>query len=72
MQVFSFNARLLSIQRMERKEKEKFPDSKASMEKPFKMYNDTNDITVWLRPEELAKNGWELDQTYATQVKPAY
>ena len=57
---------------MERKEKEKFPDSKPSIEKPFKMHNDTNDITVWLRPEELAKNGWELDQTYATQVKPAY
>ena len=33
---------------------------------------DTNDITVWLRPEELAKNGWELDQTNATQVKPAH
>ena len=72
MQVFSFDALLLWIQRMERKEKEKFPDSKPSIEKPFKMYNDTNDITVWLRPEELAKNGWELDQTYATQVKPAY
>ena len=36
------------------------------------MYNDANDITVWLRPEELAKNGWELDQTDARQVKPAY
>ena len=72
MQVFSFDARLLWIQRMERKEKEKFPDSKASIEKPFKMYNDANDITVWLRPEELAKNGWELDQTDARQVKPAY
>ena len=32
------------------------------------MFNDTNNITVWLRPEELAKNGWELDQTNATQV----
>ena len=39
------------------------------MEKPFKMYNDANNITVWLRPDELAKNGWELDQTDATQVK---
>ena len=72
MQVFSFNARLLWIQRMERKEKEKFPDSKASIEKPFKMYNDANNITVWLRQDELAKNGWELDQTNATQVKPAH
>ena len=36
------------------------------------MHNDTNNITVWLRPEELAKNGWELDQTDATQVKPAH
>ena len=54
---------------MERKEKEKFPDSKGTMEKPFKMYNDANNITVWLRPDELAKNGWELDQTDATQVK---
>ena len=57
---------------MERKEREEFPDSKASIEKPFKMYNDTNDITVWLRPEELAKKGWELDDTDATQVKPAH
>ena len=54
---------------MERKEREKFPDSKPSIEKPFKMYNDANNITVWLRPEELAKNGWQLDQTNATQVK---
>ena len=36
------------------------------------MYNDANNITVWLRQEELAKNGWELDQTNATQVKPAH
>ena len=57
---------------MERKEKEKFPDSKPSIEKPFKMYNDSNNITVWLRQDELAKNGWELDQTNATQVKPAH
>ena len=54
---------------MERKEKEQFPDSKPTLEKPFKMYNDSKHISVWLNPEDLATNGWVLDQTPATQVK---
>ena len=56
---------------MERIEKERFPDSKPAIEKPFKMHNDSKDITVWLDAEDLAKSGWELDRTPATQVKNA-
>ena len=55
---------------MERIEKERFPQSKpATTEKPFKMYNDSKDITVWLDPKALTENGWEFDQTPAEQVK---
>lgn len=51
-------------------EKERFPQSKpVTNEKPFKMYNDSKDITVWLDSEVLARNGWELDQTPDKQVK---
>ena len=32
------------------------------------MFNDNQDITVWLDPEALNKKGWELDVTPASQV----
>ena len=41
-------------------------NSKQMNEVPFKMYNDTKDITV--RLTELEK-GWEMDKTPKTQVK---
>lgn len=54
---------------MERIETERFIDSKpVAMERPFKMFNDSKDITVWLDTEALAISGWELDHTPATQV----
>lgn len=48
------------------KERELSPNSKQMNEVPFKMYNDTNDITV--RLTDLEK-GWEMDKTPETQVK---
>ena len=47
------------------RERERFPDSKAAKEKPFKMYNDDNDITVKLTDLE---EGWQLDKTDSSQV----
>ena len=47
------------------KDRELVPDSQQMNEVPFKMYNDTNDITVRL-PD--LKEGWEMDQTLETQV----
>ena len=48
---------------------ERFTGTKvAAREKPFKMFNDNQDITVWLDPEALNKKGWELDVTPASQV----
>ena len=41
-------------------------NSKQMNEVPFKMYNDTKDITV--RLTDLEK-GWEMDKTPETQVK---
>ena len=41
-------------------------NSKQMNEVPFKMYNDTKDITV--RLTDLEK-GWEMDKTPKTQVK---
>lgn len=47
---------------------ERFTGTKvAAREKPFKMFNDNQDITVWLDPEALNKKGWELDVTPASQ-----
>lgn len=48
------------------KERELSPNSKQMNEVPFKMYNDTNDITV--RLTDLEKE-WEMDKTPKTQVK---
>ncbi|XP_068673824.1 uncharacterized protein [Montipora foliosa] len=57
-----------SKKRVERTERERFPGTKfAAREKPFKMFNDNQDITVWLDPEALNKKGWELDETPASQ-----
>ena len=53
---------------MERKDKEVFPDSKKSKEKPFKLYKDNKDVKVWLGPEDLKNDGWELDKKDPTQV----
>lgn len=57
------------FQRVERKDKEVFADSKKSKEKPFKLYKDNKDIKVWLGPEDLKNDGWELDKKDPTQVK---
>ena len=54
---------------MESKDKEVFPHSKKSKEKPFKLYKDNKDIKVWLGPVDLKNDGWELDKKDPTQVK---
>ena len=54
---------------MERKDREVFPDSKKSKEKPFKLYKDKKDIRIRLGPEDLKNDGWELDKKDPTQVK---
>ncbi|XP_068673818.1 uncharacterized protein [Montipora foliosa] len=57
-----------SKKRVERIEMERFTGTKvAAREKPFKLFNDNQDITVWLDPEALNKKGWELDVTPASQ-----
>ena len=48
------------------KDRELFPNSNQMNEVPFKMYNDTKDITV--RLTDLPE-GWEMDRTPETQVK---
>ena len=48
------------------KDRELFPNSKQMNEVLFKIYNDTNDITVRLADVE---EGWEMDKTPETQVK---
>ena len=47
------------------KEKERFPDSRPAREKPFKLYNNSKEITVKLTNIE---EGWELDKTNEEQV----
>ena len=56
------------FQRVERKDREVFPDSNKSREKPFKLYKDNKDIKVWLDPKDLNTDGWELDKKDPTQV----
>ena len=51
--------------RVELKDREGFPDSKRTREKPFKMYSGNQEITVKLTDLE---EGWELDKTDGTQV----
>ena len=51
---------------MELAEKERFPDSKPAGEKPFTMSKENRVIRV--RLTYLAE-GWNLDNTDATQVK---
>lgn len=51
--------------RVKAQEKEFFPGSTQSKEKPFKMYSDDKDITVQLTDLE---EGWELDKTPSLQV----
>ena len=46
-------------------EKERFRGSRPAREKPFKMYNGNNVITVKLTNIE---EGWELDKTNEEQV----
>ena len=46
-------------------EKERFLGSRPAREKPFKMYNGNNVITVKLTNIE---EGWELDKTNEEQV----
>nr|XP_058960246.1 uncharacterized protein LOC131787178 [Pocillopora verrucosa] len=55
-----------SLRRVETQDKELFPHSWKGMEKPFKMYNNSKNITVKLvtDPEE----GWELDKTAGEQM----
>ena len=50
---------------MKAQEKECFPDSRSSKEKPFKMYDDEKDVIVKLTDLE---DGWELDKTPSVQV----
>ena len=50
---------------MDEVEKERFPDSKSSREKPFKMYKENKVITVRLIDVE---EGWNFDKTGDTQV----
>ena len=53
--------------RVELKDRERFPDSKApAREQPFRMYNESKEITVKLTNLE---EGWEFDKTEDTQVK---
>ncbi|XP_068673822.1 uncharacterized protein [Montipora foliosa] len=57
-----------SKKRVERTERERFPGNNfPAVEKPFKMFNDNQDITVWLDEQALDKKGWELDETPAVQ-----
>jgi len=46
-------------------EKERFPGSKPSREKPFRMYKDSRVITVKLTDLE---EGWNFDKTKNRQV----
>ena len=56
--------------KVERVEKERFPGTKtAAVEKPFKLFNDGQDIAVWLDKDALTEKGWMLDITAAKQVK---
>ena len=57
--IFLFNKRVKA------QEKESFPDSRSSKEKPFKMYDDEKDVIVKLTDLE---DGWELDKTASVQV----
>ena len=50
---------------MKAQEKESFPGSRSSKEKPFKMYDDEKDVIVKLTDLE---DGWELDKTPSLQV----
>ena len=64
---FSFFFNL--IKRVERTERKRFPGTMfPAVEKPFKMFNDNQDITVRLDEQALNKKGWELDETPASQV----
>ena len=51
--------------RVKVQEKESFPGSRSSKEKPFKMYDDEKDVIVKLTDLE---DGWELDKTPSEQV----
>ena len=51
--------------RVELKDRERFPESKPTKEKPFRMISDNTVITVKLTSLEA---GWELDKTNHTQV----
>ena len=57
--IFLFNKRVKA------QEKESFPDSRSSKEKPFKMCDDEKDVIVKLTDLE---DGWELDKTPSVQV----
>ena len=52
--------------RVEFKDRERFPDSRPAREQPFRMYNESKEITVRLTDLE---EGWKVDKTGDTQVK---
>ncbi|XP_022780051.1 netrin receptor UNC5B-like [Stylophora pistillata] len=53
-----------SKKRVKEQEKESFPNSKPSREKPFKMNDDEKDVIVKLTD---LQDGWELDKTPSEQ-----
>ncbi|XP_027046981.1 uncharacterized protein LOC113674694 [Pocillopora damicornis] len=53
-----------SKKRVKAQEKESFPGSRSSKEKPFKMYDNEKDVIVKLTDLE---DGWELDKTPSLQ-----
>ncbi|XP_067017943.1 netrin receptor UNC5B-b-like [Acropora muricata] len=58
-----------SKRKVERLENEHFPGNKrAAAEKPFKLFNDDQDITVWLDKDALTAKGWILDEIPASQI----
>ena len=60
----------LLIKKVERIDWERFPGTRtAACEKPFKLFNDDQDIAVWLDEDAMTAKGWTLDETPASQVK---
>ncbi|RMX52941.1 hypothetical protein pdam_00010931 [Pocillopora damicornis] len=57
---------LCLYKRVKTQDREQFPDSWKGMEKPFKMYNNSKNITVKLMVDP--EKGWELDETPGEQV----
>ena len=65
MSAIYFHMYLAFHKRVDRADRERFPESIPAKEKPFRMYNYNTEITVKVTDLE---DGWKLDKANDTQV----